>query len=413
MARPGDAPPSFRDGQRVGSYEVMRLVGRGGMADVYKAVRLDGTGAFVALKAMKSTLRDDPMYIEMFVEEGRLGLLLDHPNLIRTLEVSAGEQPFIAMEYVGGIDLSRILRYIQKFGERLSYSEAAYIAHGIASALAYAHALTDSSGKPLNLVNRDVSPQNVRMALDGSVKLFDFGIARNAQRLVPEVGFVKGKQRYMSPEQIRGLPVDSRSDVFSFGIVMHELLTGRPLFGEQNQFQLADSISSARIEPPSRASPRTPPELDEVCMSCLRQRPDDRIASLSLVLDTLVHFAGDLVERRANLARYLDSTFPGEIEQDREDVRERRDPRSRTVTETTSSARVARLEVAPDEAREDVEDSSATRLMNPADRPFRQTPPGAAPATAQPARNSLVWVAIAGFACLVCLFVIWIVTRSS
>lgn len=321
MAKPGESPPTFRDGERLGNYEVRRLVGRGGMADVYKALQLD-TGDYVALKTIKPTLRDDPMYLEMFLEEGRLGLLLDHPNLVRTIEVNQdGAAPLIVMEYVSGVDLARILRHIQKLNERLSFSEAAYIAHGIAGALAWAHALRDETGRPLNLVNRDVSPQNVRIGFDGSVKLFDFGIARNAQRFAPEIGFVKGKQRYMSPEQIRGLPLDARSDIFSFGIVLHELLTGRPLFANQNQFQVADAITSARIDPPSRVVPRTPPELDEVCMRCLKQRPEDRIESLSVVLGALAAGGGDLGVSQKNLAAYVESSFPSDLAHELEDDR--------------------------------------------------------------------------------------------
>lgn len=319
MAKSGEPQPTFRDGERLGNYEIRRLVGRGGMADVYKAVRLD-SGDFVAVKTIKPTLRDDSMYLEMFLEEGRLGLLLDHPNLVRTIEVTQdGNVPLIVMEYVSGIDLARILRHIQKLNERLSFSEAAYIAHGIASALAWAHALRDETGRPLNLVNRDVSPQNVRIGFDGSVKLFDFGIARNAQRFAPEIGFVKGKQRYMSPEQIRGLPLDARSDIFSFGIVLHELLTGRPLFANQNQFQIADAITSARIDPPSRSVPRTPQELDEVCMRCLKQRPEDRIDSLRVVLSALSAGAGDPGKCQQNLGAYVESSFPSDLAHERED----------------------------------------------------------------------------------------------
>lgn len=319
MAKPGESPPTFRDGERLGNYEITRLVGRGGMADVYKALRLD-KGDFVAVKTIKPTLRDDPMYLEMFLEEGRLGLLLDHPNLVRTTEVNQdGIAPFIVMEYVSGVDLARILRHIQKINERLSFSEAAYVAHGIASALAWAHSLLDETGRPLNLVNRDVSPQNVRIGFDGSVKLFDFGIARNAQRFAPEIGFVKGKQRYMSPEQIRGLPLDARSDIFSFGIVLHELLTGRPLFANQNQFQVADAITSARIDPPSRSVPRTPAELDDVCMRCLKQRPEDRIDSLSVVVGALAGGAGDLEVSRKNLAAYVESSFQSDLAHEKED----------------------------------------------------------------------------------------------
>ena len=349
MAKPGESPPTFRDGERLGPYEITRLVGRGGMADVYKAVRLD-TSEFVAVKTIKPTLRDDPMYLEMFLEEGRLGLLLDHPNLVRTIEVNQdGIAPFIVMEYVSGIDLARILRHVQKLAERLSFSEASYVAHGIAGALAWAHALRDETGRPLNLVNRDVSPQNVRIGFDGSVKLFDFGIARNAQRFAPEIGFVKGKQRYMSPEQIRGLPLDARSDIFSFGIVLHELLTGRPVFANQNQFQIADAITSARIDPPSKTVPRTPAELDVVCMRCLKQRAEDRIDSLSEVLDALAAGAGDLRVSQKNLAAYVESSFPTEVVHERQDANKLARPRHHAIVSEAEVPTVDGTDSAPTE----------------------------------------------------------------
>jgi len=409
MARADDARPKFREGQSVGRFRILRLIGRGGMAEVYKAVSQQDGGMVVALKAMKGNLDDDRMYLEMFVEEGRLGLLLDHPNLIRTREVNASDRPFIVMDYVGGVDLSRVLRHSQRFGERLSHSEAAYIAHGIASGLAYAHALHDESGKPLNVVNRDVSPQNVRLAIDGSVKVFDFGIARNAQRFTPEVGFVKGKQRYMSPEQLRGHPVDSRSDVFSFGIVFHELLTGRPLFADQDQFQLADSISSARIAPPSKFAQRTPSELDEVCMQCLRQRPEDRVASLSLVLDTLARFAGDPRACRSNLERYLEATFPAEIGQERDDSSKRA-----ALAEVPTATTAQLAPVAPPEV-ERLELTNELPRLAPARADAVSTPdvPAAVPAprAAGPDHSRLIWIVVgaAALAGVLSYFVTWLI----
>lgn len=404
MAKPGESPPTFRDGERLGNYEVRRLVGRGGMADVYKAIQLD-TGDFVALKTIKPTLRDDPMYLEMFLEEGRLGLLLDHPNLVRTIEVNQeGAAPLIVMEYVSGVDLARILRHIQKLNERLSFSEAAFIAHGIAGALAWAHDLLDETGRPLNLVNRDVSPQNVRIGFDGSVKLFDFGIARNAQRFAPEIGFVKGKQRYMSPEQIRGLPLDARSDIFSFGIVLHELLTGRPLFANQNQFQVADAITSARIDPPSKSVPRTPPDLDEVCMRCLKQRPEDRIGSLSVVLSALASGAGNLGVSQKNLAAYVESSFPSELAHEREDDK------------AVGRARHHAVISEPDVPTVDGTDSSPTQFFgnrnSAPDVTPEPSPVAAEPVPAPPPARTLplgVLIAALAVAGLVSFLAVWLV----
>jgi serine/threonine-protein kinase len=410
MAKPGESPPTFRDGERLGNYVITRLVGRGGMADVYKAVRLD-TREFVAVKTIKPALRDDPMYLEMFLEEGRLGLLLDHPNLVRTIEVNQeAAAPLIVMEYVAGVDLARILRHIQKLNERLSFCEAAYIAHGVANALAWVHDLRDETGRPLNLVNRDVSPQNVRIGFDGSVKVFDFGIARNAQRFAPEIGFVKGKQRYMSPEQIRGLPLDARSDIFSFGIVLHELLTGRPLFANQNQFQVADAITSARIDPPSKTAARTPPDLDEVCMRCLKQRPEDRIDSLSVVLGALASGAGDLGTSRRNLSAYVESSFPSELAHEHEDAAQISSPRGRAKVTTaevpsvvgTDSAQTEFFASRPSDPEDEGEDAEPEIAVVPE--------PQAPPRRPIPTAVLLTAVAAAG---LVSFLLVWLLAGGS
>jgi serine/threonine protein kinase len=195
------------------------------------------------------------------------------------------------MEYIGGRDLTQVLRRCQETNQRIPVPHAVYIAARIAEGLHFAHTLVDGDGRPLNIVNRDVSPSNVRLSYDGDVKLLDFGIAQALMKFTSEIGVLKGKFSYMSPEQIRGMPLDARTDVFSAGIILHEMLTTEKLFRGDTEFALMEKVRKAEVPAPSNFNRRVTPELDAIVLRALARDVADRFqsaAALAAELDNLI-----------------------------------------------------------------------------------------------------------------------------
>ncbi len=277
-----------------GKYLLQGRIARGGMAEVYRARAVSGVPAeLLAVKCMRASLAKESRFVEMFIREGKLAMMLTHPGIVRTLDVgSVDGRYFITMEYLGGKDLNHILRRCQETGRRVPIPHALHVGQVLAGALAYAHGLQGPSGKPLNIVNRDVSPSNVRVSYEGDVKVIDFGIAQAVVQVTSEIGVLKGKFSYMSPEQIRGLPLDHRTDIFSAGIVLHEMLTCERLFRDESEFVLMEMVRSASVKPPSTFNPRVPPEVDAVVMKALEREPSARYqdaAELAADLARLLH----------------------------------------------------------------------------------------------------------------------------
>jgi serine/threonine protein kinase len=270
---PGDPAP-------FGPYLLYGLIARGGMAEVYRARLRDGTGPMLAIKVMRPQLAKEHRFVEMFIREGKLAKLLECPAIVRTFDVGEVEgRYFIAMEYIGGKDLTHILRRCQEVNQRIPVPHAITIAARICDGLHFAHTLTDSERRPLNIVNRDVSPANVRISYDGDVKVLDFGIAQAMLKFTSEIGVLKGKFSYMSPEQIRGLPVDARTDVFSTGIILHEMLTTEKLFRGDTEFALMEKVRKAEVPAPSKFNRRVTPALDAVALKALARDLPDRYQS--------------------------------------------------------------------------------------------------------------------------------------
>jgi serine/threonine protein kinase len=255
-----------------GKYFLLGLIARGGMAEVYRA-RLrnpDGDSRLLAIKVMRPQLAREARFVDMFNREGQLAMLLKSQAIVRTFEVGRIEgRHYIAMEYIGGRDLTQLLRRCQESNQRIPVPHAVFIGAQIATGLDFAHNLTGSDGRPLNIVNRDVSPSNVRLSYDGEVKLLDFGIAQALMKFTSEIGVLKGKFSYMSPEQIRGMPLDARTDVFSAGIILHEMLTTEKLFRGDTEFALMEKVRKADIPPPSKFNRRVTEELDRIVLKSL------------------------------------------------------------------------------------------------------------------------------------------------
>ncbi len=238
-----------------GDYQLLGRIARGGMAEIYLSKAAVAPDELLAVKCMRSRLAKEDRFVEMFSREGKLAMLLQHTGIVRTVDVgSVDGRYFISMEYINGKDLNAVLRRCQEVGRRVPVPHAIHIALKVCRALHYAHTLINARGEPLNIVNRDVSPSNIRLSYEGEVKLLDFGIAQAVLQVSSEIGILKGKFSYMSPEQVRGLPLDLRTDIFSAGIVLHETLSCERLFRDDSEFVLMEKVRGAEVKPPSTVS---------------------------------------------------------------------------------------------------------------------------------------------------------------
>ncbi len=278
-----------------GPYEVFERIGVGGMATVHRAKKqgIEGFERVVALKRMLSHLADDETFIQSFVREARLASQLQHGNIIHIYDLGrVGRVYYIAMEYVRGRDLRKILKQTAYATGPMPLAMMLMLAHQLCDALDYAHGLADEAGEPLGLVHRDVSPSNILIAADGHLKIIDFGIAKaTSSSLRTLSGRVKGKFAYMAPEAIQGKQLDRRTDIFAVGIVAHEMLTARPLFATKNQFETIRKITQEEVKPPSFYNPECPPELDEIIMTALAKSPNERWQTAGAMHRALDHVA--------------------------------------------------------------------------------------------------------------------------
>jgi tRNA A-37 threonylcarbamoyl transferase component Bud32 len=254
----------------------------GGTAEISLA-RYDGIGGFeklVALKRLLPSLCDERPQVAQFLNEARISACLSHPNIVQTYEVGEVEgRYFIAMEYVQGEDLEKILRRLGH-GNSMQLALALRAVSEVCGGLHYAHGRADSAGRPLQIVHRDVSPANVIVSYDGAVKLIDFGVAKvlDAQALARS-GVFRGKFAYMSPEQCSGEPLDARSDIFSLGIVLYEVTLGHRPFQGENQFQILRQITEGVPTPPTKVNSAYPPELEAIVLRALARRREQRYPS--------------------------------------------------------------------------------------------------------------------------------------
>jgi eukaryotic-like serine/threonine-protein kinase len=260
-----------------GKYLLLHRVDVGGMAEVFAA--RDPAGRLVAIKRLLPTVEADPDLVTMFLDEARIGVQLDHPAIVRVLDLgrTAGSY-YMAMELVSGTDLHALQQRLRDRGRRLAVPLAAFIAVRICSALDHAHRRRGAGGRPLGIVHRDVSPRNVLLSFGGEVKLIDFGIAQASARRRPgEERILRGKLGYMSPEQARGLPVDRRSDVFAVGTLLHEMLTGERLFSAGSELATLEKVRNAEVPHPSRANPGVSRRLERAVLRALARDLEERI----------------------------------------------------------------------------------------------------------------------------------------
>jgi TonB family protein len=298
---------SDQPGERFGQYTLLERIAVGGMAEVWKA-RMRGVEGFqktVAIKRILPHMTDNAEFVGMFIDEAKLAAQLTHPNIVHIYDLGKlGRDYYIAMEYVDGRDLRSLLNAGRRKGMPLPLGLSLLIAARVASALDYAHRKRDFEDQELGLVHRDVSPQNVLLTGDGDVKLCDFGIAKAVSKASQtQMGALKGKLQYMSPEQAWGRPVDSRSDLFSLGAVLFEMVTGERLFTGESEISVLESVRQGHTRRPSQVDPAVPREVDEIVARALGIDPKDRFQS-----------AGEMKQRlEAALSALAPATSPTDL----------------------------------------------------------------------------------------------------
>jgi len=265
--------------QSFGKYTLLKKIATGGMAEVWLARQtgIEGFQRNLVVKRILPHLADDPEFVQMFLNEAKIAARFNHPNIAQIYDLGeTNGQYFIAMEFIHGEDLGRLMRKAWTTNQWIARPLAIRIVASCCEGLYYAHTRADEQGRPLKVVHRDISPQNILISFDGSVKLVDFGIAKAAdQASLTKSGAIKGKFAYMAPEQASGKPLDHRSDIFAIGLVLYELLTGmRPLKRDSEIATLQAALECA-IEPPSKVAD-VPAELDSVVMRAIAKAADDR-----------------------------------------------------------------------------------------------------------------------------------------
>ena len=290
--------------KRLGKYVLLGRLGHGGMGKIYLAYVPGPAGIekLLVIKRLHSHLSSDPVLVNNFLDEARLAMALSHPNIVHTYDVGAVDgRYFMVMEYIDGQNLGVLLRTSKRSGR---YPDSVFWAGlflGVLDALHAAHCARDARGRPLSIIHRDVSPQNVLVTYDGIPKLVDFGIAKAAMRISEtDAGVLKGKYAYMSPEQCQSLELDARSDIFAAGILLWEMLAGRRLYKADNIVRSVDRILHEAPFSPVRVNADCDPELAKVALKALQKRPEDRFSSAEdfrNALDEALHRGGHFFRR--------------------------------------------------------------------------------------------------------------------
>ena len=281
--------------QRLGRYQLLRKIAVGGMAEIYLA-RVSGAAGFekeVVVKRILPQLAQSDEFYQMFLDEARIAATLQHPNVVQIYDAqNVGGEHFIAMEHLDGADLLTIRRVLAERRQGLPVQHSVFITSGVASGLHYAHEKRGLDGRPLEIVHRDVTPQNIILTREGGIKLVDVGIAKATNRLTSTgFGTLKGKLAYMSPEQCRSEQVDRRSDIYSLGIILFELTTGKRLYRGMSEYEVLRQVIETDVPAPSTLLPGYPSDLEQVVMRALARDRDQRYPTALAFHQDLERFA--------------------------------------------------------------------------------------------------------------------------
>jgi eukaryotic-like serine/threonine-protein kinase len=292
-----------------GRYRLLERLGQGGMAEVFKAKSygVEGFEKVVVIKRILPELAESEQFVEMFIHEAKLAVRLSHANVVQVFDLGlapgtptpgkpSADAYYMAMEYVSGLDLATLLARCRRQSVQIPIEMAVYVAAEVAKGLDHAHRRRDEQNQPLNIVHLDVSPQNVLLSLEGEVKVTDFGIAKARGVLEPtgvedtRARQLKGKFGYMSPEHVEGEPVDARSDLFSLGTVLYEMLAGVNPFSAPTSFETLRRVSVVEYPPVELLRPEVPPELVALLKSAMAGKPEDRFADAGRMYEALLAF---------------------------------------------------------------------------------------------------------------------------
>ncbi|MDO8462602.1 MAG: serine/threonine-protein kinase, partial [Deltaproteobacteria bacterium] len=270
-----------------GQYHLTEKIAQGGMAEIFKGktVDLHGLEKTVVIKRILPHIAANPEFVTMLIDEAKIAVQLSHGNIAQIYDLGKiSEDYFIVMEYVPGKSVSQIARKLRSLNQPCPIPIACTIAAEIAAGLDYMHRKKDEEGNPLGIIHRDISPQNIIVSESATIKIIDFGIAKAKTKIVTtDSGVIKGKFAYMSPEHAEGEKLDHRSDIFSLGIILHELLVGQRLFKGKNNAETVRKVKKARVSRPSTDRPEVPPELDAIVLKALardREKRYQRASSL-------------------------------------------------------------------------------------------------------------------------------------
>ena len=305
--------------EKFGRYSLIDKIGVGGMAEVFLArhTGVEGFEKEIVIKRIRSHLSESPEFVNMFLGEAKLAAQLNHPSIVQIYDLGKIKDSFfIAMEYIPGRDMSSVIPKSKLTGIPFPLEYAFKIAGHVCEALYYAHTKADQMGSPLNIVHRDVSPENIRVAWTGTVKILDFGIAKAATQIhETKAGQIKGKVSCMSPEQVLGKTVDRRSDIFSLGVVLYEWLSGFKLFSGDNDLAIMNNIIEGKIYPPSYFRDNIPDEAETILMKALEKNPKDRYqsaADMQLDIDTFLA-EHEFMPSNIHLSNFMKQLFKDEL----------------------------------------------------------------------------------------------------
>jgi serine/threonine protein kinase len=303
--------------EKFGKYILLDRIAVGGMAEVYRA-KLTGEKGFeklIVVKKMLPHMTEDPEMVRYFIDEAKLAALLQHENIIHIYDFGETKGSyFIAMEYLFGKDLKSVYHKSSQVNFPINLENSLFIASKICEGLEYAHNLMDLHGASLNIVHRDISPQNIFVTYDGKIKTIDFGIAKTTtQTTKTRVGIIKGKVAYMSPEQAEGKSIDRRSDIFAVGILLYEMITRKEMY-EGDTMQVLNKAINAQYEPPENIAPGLPPKVYEILHRALNKNLEKRYQSCGEMMTDIENCLYD-INCRPNakmLAKYITSLFEKE-----------------------------------------------------------------------------------------------------
>ena len=310
-------------GTRFGKYALLDRIAVGGMAEIFLARQegLEGFEKTIVIKRIRPHLSNQKSFVKMFLNEAKLAAQLNHPNIVQIYDLGKiGESYFIAMEYIFGRDMRRIIPKAEGMGIPFPMVYALKIASSVCEGLYYAHQRTDMYGNALHIVHRDVTPENIFVSFDGTVKILDFGIAKAANQIEQtRAGEIKGKLSYMSPEQCMGKTLDQRSDLFSLGVVLYEWITGFKLFTGESEVAILKTITEGKIYPPSYFKADVPDAVEHILMKALEKDREKRYQSAWDMQYDLDQFLSqyEFTPSNIHLANFLKQLFSDELDDER------------------------------------------------------------------------------------------------